>query len=677
MHLRDALDDYKRHHDDTTFAGERRTTTGRFSGIDGRLVHVSPDGALRDFSYALTGRNGIERSRLGVRIDDTVHWFDDYDTSQRYDGTNGLVVTDHGDLATQYDLTVGDGHVTHVEAPEADALVAYVGFGPDRQETQLSQLRTDDTVEVYHDREHDFIAGSADFASLGGEPQLDLESILAPEPVEEPRAVLGARYETDRLSGDVVVGVPITDGRASVATLLSDRTETTREEAQARVRALARDYDSAATLRREAERQHVADTDHVPSSARTAVDADLRVLSLLSTGRGARIAGPDFDPFYTHSGGYGYTWFRDDAEISQFLLAADDAFDLDLEDWHEHSARFYCDTQRPDGTWPHRVWPRSGALAPGWANGRIEDGDGVDYQADQTGSVVSFLATYRPLAPKGLRDDIDTTLAAALDGLDATLADDGRPAPCQNAWEDATGRFSHTAATFLEAYAALAALPGDVVDTDRAATRARTLYDALDDLWCPERGIYALREVDGELDDRADSAALALADAHRAYARIADVDAERLDRLVSHTETVCEALWRETDAAAGLVRYEGDGWRRSTQDAAKIWTVSTAWGAHATGALAALLDAQDDGRADVLAARSRDLLATLLPDGPLAMTSGYLPEQVFDDGTPDSATPLGWPHAIRTATLALYEEEPVFQAEDGSGALAPSPERLD
>lgn len=673
MHLRDALDDYKRYHGDgRPFVGERRTTTGRFSGLDGRLVHVAPDGSLRDFSYPLTGLNGIERSRLGLRVDGETHWFDAEGSTQSYHGSTGLVVTEHDGVvpATQYDLTLDDGHVTHVEAPDAAELVVYVAFGPDRQETQISQLHHADAVETYHDREHDFFAGAPGFATLSGEPQIDFASILADEPVEEPRSEPGDRYDEDRLSGEIVASVPLDDGTATVASLTTDRTETTREAALDRVHGLVEDYGSVAALEQAAESQPNHATDDLPAAIRDAVAVDLRSLAFLEGATGLRMAGPDFDPFFAHSGGYGYTWFRDDAEISRFLLDADDAFDLDLDGWHERSARAYCTAQLADGTWPHRVWPRSGALAPGWANGRLEAGSDVDYQADQTGSVIGFLAAYREKAPADLHAAIDETLAAALDGLDATLADDGRPVACQNAWEDMTGRFTHTAATFLEAYAELAATTTADVDSDRAREGAQRVYDALDDLWCPDREIYALREHDGEIDDRYDSATFALPDAHRAFDRIERVDDERLDRLVAHVENVCDGLWRGTDEITGLVRYEGDDWRQGEQGREKVWTVSTAWGAYATASLAALLDAHDDPRSDEFAARSRELLAAISPDGALTMETGYLPEQLFDDGTPDSATPLGWPHAIRTATLALYEETDAVQ--DAHAALAAS-----
>jgi len=188
----------------------------------------------------------------------------------------------------------------------------------------------------------------------------------------------------------------------------------------------------------------------------------------------------------------------------------------------------------------------------------------------------------------------------------------------------------------------------------------------------PERGCYALREtLHGEIDDRLDSATLALASAHRTYDALAEdgaVDDDRLDRLVSHVETVVDGLAHETDEIAGLIRYEGDGWRRGDQESEKVWTVSTAWGANACAELAVLLDAHDDSRAAGMADRARDLLAHVSPGGSLCEPTGYLPEQFFDDGTPDSATPLGWPHAIRLATVALLDEHDLPSATSSAAA---------
>ena len=703
MQLRDALDDYKRHAGGgTRFPGERRTVSGRFSGGDGRLVHVGDDGELRDFGYPLTGRTGLVRSRIGLAVGDEVTWLDAADTTQRYVGDTALVETVHETpraTVTRHDVTLGDAHLTRASVEfagaddgDADAtpvdpadasLVVYARFAPDGRDDRVGQLRFDDAVEVYHADEHDFLASATGFADLRGQLPTTFPELLADDPTDLPRDRDGDRYEEERLSGEVIADVPLDDGVATVATLLTDGAETDREAARERLDDLFADHDDVDALADAA-----ADAlPSVPESApaRESVVADLRVLSLLSAPSGLRIAGPDFDPYYEHSGGYGYTWFRDDAEISGFLLGAADAVGLDLGDWHARSARMYVATQRPDGSWPHRVWPRDGALAPGWANARIEDGPDVDYQADQTGSVVAYLARAREAGVDV--EGLDSTLVAALAGLDRTLEPDGRPVVCQNAWEDSAGRFAHTAATFLEAYSELgrhgeglavdalddpdavpgaASLPDDLAA--HARDRAREVYDALDDLWVPERGCYAVREtLDGGIDDRLDSATLGLAAAHRSFDALGAagdgsgaggaVDEERLDRLVSHVETVVDGLSHETDDIAGLIRYEGDGWRRADQLSEKVWTVSTAWGANACAELAALLAAHDDPRAAEMAARARDLLAHVSPGGTLCEPTTYLPEQYFDDGTADSATPLGWPHAIRLATVALLDDE--------------------
>lgn len=717
MQLRDALDDAKRtagH--ETLFPGERRTTTGLFSGLtppraerptDARLVHVSPGGATTDFGYPLTGLHGVDRARFGLRFvggddppgDDVdgggaeaVHWFDDGETTgQSYDGDTALVVTGVSLLngratATQYDLTLGDAHLTHVavDGPAADdrvvELVAFYRFSPDGVDSRIGQLRHGDGVEVFHVDEHDFVGSATGFAAAEGRIPTRFDELLAADPIDLPRTVDADRHEEETLSGDLVCRVPLEDGATTLATLLTDCEETPREAALDRLADLTAAYDDAAALQRAAESQ-VETPGRGPRPGAAA--SDLRVLSLLSATTGLHAAGPDFDPYYAHSGGYGYTWFRDDAEIALFLLDADRLLDLGYDAHLVRSARSFCATQLDDGSWPHRVWPFDGRLAPGWANGRLEGGAETAYQADQTASVVTFLSRLAGerdvLRESGEAAEVRRTVAAGLDALDDTLAADGLPAPCENAWEDSTGRFSHTAATYLAAYVAAARVDDLGERADAAAANARRVYDALDDLWTDDRGAYAFRAVSeterdengdvafeaGDLDDRLDSASLALVAAHRAYDRAFGVDDARLDRLVSHVETVLDGLSRDPggSAVAGLARYEGDRWRTRAQAEPKVWTVSTALGANAAGHLAGLLADRNDARADAVAERARDLLALVLPDGPLSTAGGYLPEQFFDDGTPDSATPLGWSHALRLGTVALFDEQGMLEAD--------------
>jgi len=675
VQLRDALDDFKESSGTTTrFPGERRTISGRFSGDGRRLIHVD-GGNLRDFGYPLSGLTGIERSRFGLRVDGQPFWFDEMDSVQEYHEATTLVETTHGTPfgpVTQLDLTVGDAHLTRFDTAEANfggshaELITYVSLAPEGQDSQVGQLHHEDVVEVYHQREHDFVSSTTGFAGVRGQIPVAFEDLLDEEPTEYPRPASDHRYSEDRLSGDLICSLPLHEASTTLITLLTDRTETDREAALDRLGELREEFDSSDAFKQAA-------TAALPTAAREdnsetlreSVGADVRVLSLLRGETGLRIAGPNFDHYYRYSGGYGYTWFRDDAEISRFVLESDHHFDLGLGNWHAESARAYCETQRDDGSWPHRVWPHNGALAPGWANAKLEAGSDDDYQADQTGSVIAFLANYYA---SGIEDDdlearVVDTLEAALESLDGTLEADGRPMVCQNAWEDSTGRFAHTTATFLEAYSALAATDLDIAD--HAHEQARRVYEAINHLWLDDRGIFALREHGGGgLDRRADSATLALVGAHRAYDKIEDVDDYRLDQLNSHTHTIIKALWHDPEESkiAGLFRYEGDGWRQAHQDHEKIWTVSTGWGANAAAQLGALLADHDDERAVEAAARARELLELVLPGGVLCEDTSYLPEQFFDTGEPDSATPLGWPHALRLATVALMDERGVLYA---------------
>ena len=667
MQLRDALDDYKRSSGETTlFPGERRTLSGRFSGGSRRLVHID-NGIIRDFGYPLSGLTGLERSRFGVHVDGETCWFDTVESTQSYVGPAELVETVHetplGEI-TQLDITLGDAHLSSFSADVDAEIVAYLSLAPDGRHSRVGQLHHEDVLEIYHEREHDFVGSSTGFAGVRGQIPASFDDLLSAEPTEYPRPPHDGRYEEDRLSGDMICWLPLEGGRTTLITLLTDREETSREAALERMGELRTGFDKRGDFTAAAvETAALTPDDDRPLEA--SITADVRVLSLLTGETGLRMAGPDFDPYYRYSGGYGYTWFRDDAEISRFLFESDEHFDLGLDAWHARSARAYCETQRPDGSWPHRVWPHNGALAPGWANARLETGDGVDYQADQTGSVIAFLATYYAagIDDADLEARVVDTLADAIDSLDETLLDDGRPMVCQNAWEDAIGRFTHTAATFLEAYSALAAT--DLPSADHARRQADQLYAAIDDLWLADRGIYALREHGGGgLDRRADSATLALVGAHRSYDEIADIDDARLDKLTSHVHTMIEALWQDPTESeiAGLFRYEGDGWRQGEQGHEKIWTVSTGWGANAAAQLGALLADHDDRRAVEAAARARELLELVLPGGVLCEETSYLPEQYFDTGEPDSATPLGWPHALRLATVSLMDDRGMLYA---------------
>ena len=696
MRLRTALNAYKgARADGERFPEEAHTAEGALSGHGDRLVHVGPAGALRDHSSALSGLSGIDRSRFGVRTPDGITWFDHLDTvRQHYYRETTLVETEYdaGEYTVhQYDLTLGRAHCTHVElrgaVPDGASLVAFLTLAPGGKETRVGRLIHENegpdgstALEVFHRTEHDYVTASTGLTDVRGQVPERFEELLDEEAFEFPRKAAIRRYEDTHLSGDVVVSAPFERAgrgvRTTLVTQLSDHDDVDRDTALADLRNCATTHHSAEDLREAA--RSLADVTvpaTVPRSEQ--VRGDLRALDLLTAPSGARIAGPEFDAFFANSGGYGYTWFRDDARVTGHLLGADERFGLGVTDRLVDAAWLYCDTQLGDGTWPHRVWASDGSVAPGWANATLEGSRKPEYQPDQTASVVAVLArllrTRREELPEDLVAEIRRTIAAGIDGLDAWLGDDGLPVPSGNAWEDAIGRFTGTAGAYLEAYSEAARAPLREQVCAHAHRRADTVYEAIDERWASSEGRFIRRVYGEERDARVDADTFALVEGHGSYAAVEEIDGRRLDRLVAHVEATVEGLYRESDHGdvRGLVRYEGDGWRRADQESSKVWSITTGWGAVSLARLAETCEAHgEEMTAEDLRERAAELYELLGPDGPFLTATGHLAEQVFDDGEHDSATPIGWAHALRLETTALLDAADALPAA-GDGPAGP------
>ena len=145
MRLRTALNEFKR---DPSDGGAADTSTGAFSGRGDRLVHVDPRGQIRDYSYALSGLYGVDRSRFGIETADHTYWFDDLDlVRQHYYRETTLVETEYDAgrfTVHQYDITLGRAHVTHVElrgaVPPEARLVAFLTLAPEGRESRVGRL---------------------------------------------------------------------------------------------------------------------------------------------------------------------------------------------------------------------------------------------------------------------------------------------------------------------------------------------------------------------------------------------------------------------------------------------------------------------------------------------------------------------------------------------------------
>jgi len=700
MRLRTALNDFKRDRA-AHYPGEAKTVTGAFSGDGDRLVHVDPEGMLRDYSAALSGLYGLDRSRLGIEAGGETYWFDELDTvRQHYYRETALVETEYdagGFTIHQYDATVGRSHLTHIElrgaVPADPGLVAFLAFSPEGQESRIGRLIHEGagpdgskTVEIYHRREHDYVTASTGIEEVRGQIPERFEELLDDEATEFPRDADQRRYEDAHLSGDVVVTAPLEESgrgsRTTLATLLADHDEVDRGDALATVRGSAERHTDPDSVRETArERSSISLPETAPRE--NLVRGDLRALDLLDAGT-AWIAGPEFDPFYRNSGGYGYAWYRDNARIAGNVLNASETLGVDADAELLRTASFLCEGQLADGTWPHRAWASDGSLAPGWANAGIENAaagdpgsrsDSSSRQLDTTAHATTFLATLlrrrEDRIPSELADDVRSALVDAVDAMLDTVATNGLPEVCQGVWENTEGQFAHTAAVYIEAFAAAARAPLRGRVTDAAEAGAQRVFEGLGKLWDDEYGSYArCLDPEGSADRRLDAASFALVDAYQGYASLPGnhLSESQLDRISEHVGATLNGLFRNPagSEAAGLARYEDDQWRRGGQDGEKLWSVATARGAVGAAKLGALLNGY--GRnGDAFLGRATNLYALLDADGPFATGAGYLAEQVFDDGTPDSASPLGFSHALRMRVTGVLAEQDALP----SGAFTP------
>ena len=681
MRLTTALNEYKKARDER-FPEESETTRGSFSGHGDRLVHIGEHGSLQDYSDALSGLYGIDRSQLGIRTGDTIRWFPELDTiRQHYYRDTRLVETEYdaGSFTIhQYDLTLGRAHATHVElrgtVPQDAKLVAFLTLAPEGKDTGVGSLIHEDggpdgskVLEVYHRQEHDYIAASTGLDGVHGQRPEGLAEILGNAAISFPRSAPNERLDQTRLTGDFVVTAPLEEsGRSNSTTLisqLSDHDEVDRQRALTDINICAESHTDASDLRTAArERTRIDSPDLMPRS--DAIRSDLRVMELLSAPDGGHIAAPEFDPFFENSGGYGFVWFRDDASVSRHLLEAGDRLGMETTNILSESAAFLCDRQLADGTWPHRVWATDGSLAPGWANANVEHNEeSPEYQGDQTATVTAFLATLLRKRHGQLSDDLTVTIrdtiVEAVDALSRNVAENDLPASCQNIWEDTTGQFAHTAAAYIEAFAAVARAPMSKQIRERGQYGAERVMDGLDELWDEDMEVYVMRLADRDPDHRIDAAALKLTDAFQEYDSIegTSLSEEQVERLADHVSTTLDTLFRNPSHSrvAGLVRYEGDLWRTHEQDGEKIWSVTTGIGALAAARVGVMLNERNEN-GDAYLNRSSDLYELIAEDGPLATDSGYLAEQAFDNGDLDSATPLGWSHAIRLHATAMLDD---------------------
>ena len=361
----------------------------------------------------------------------------------------------------------------------------------------------------------------------------------------------------------------------------------------------------------------------------------LTIKLLASKETGASIAAPEFDPYYTASGGYGYCWPRD----SVFITAA-----LDEAGYHDLAAQFYgfaASIQDTDGSWRQRFFT-DGSPAPFWGK-----------QIDQVGSVLwGYGHHYSLTDDEGFIRKIWPSLDAGANHLSVNIQENGLPAVSFDPWEDTYGQGTYSAAAVCGGLKAAADIAGSLGEKEKSGywlkNSERVREAILKYQWSDRRnsfirgvnhkvhqdhynhilhtggkayttkdptGLY-LTHWAGE-DGRIDAALLGLV---FPFAVLAPSD----KRMAATVRAIEENLWNHD--VGGIHRYEGDSYRGGNP-----WLITTLW-------LAIYYCAAGN--------RSR---AEELCQWSLAQANGrqLLPEQADKrHGGPAWVLPLNWSHAM-------------------------------
>jgi len=296
---------------------------------------------------------------------------------------------------------------------------------------------------------------------------------------------------------------------------------------------------------------------------------------------GAHIAAPEFDPYYTMCGGYGYCWGRD----GTFAAAA-----MDEAGYHNQAEKFYhfaVRVQCPDGSWRQR-YSTDGLAAPTWGK-----------QIDQTGTILWGYRHHFSLSPnERFLARVWPSVVSGANYLVNSLQENGLPAAGMDLWEDEFNQSTYSAAATyggLRAAADLARVKDEGEMNGLWAASAERLRGAILSLqWSKEqnrfiRGIN--RRVGGSDYERAiekGEAAYTGTDDTGIYRNYWVPKDLRLDaallglafpfavvplddtRMAATATAIEEELWNTT--VGGVHRYSGDVYRGGNP-----WLITTFW----------------------------------------------------------------------------------------------------
>ena len=391
-----------------------------------------------------------------------------------------------------------------------------------------------------------------------------------------------------------------------------------------------------------------ARTVKVPADLEESYWRGLLLLRLLfDQSYGTFLAAPEFDPAFERSGGYGYCWPRDAAEVVLALEAAG------LPDMGLRFLEWARTAQKEDGSWEQRYW-LNGERGPAWC--AIEG----HFQIDQVGSMLlameKLITALHPEEQREMRARFWPNIQRAADYL-SRMVD---PAswlhrPGCDLWETYRGSFTYTNAAVwagLRAGAALAGACGQADSAEQWNELARKLKQAvLGKFWL---GHYFARGIglDGQLDSGVDSSILGLIDPFQLLDLNDPCEREMAEACA---DTVTRYLSLQIDGKSAIGRFQGDQYLGGSAGG-----VNTLWLARVLLRLALHYQEIDPARAEVYQTRALDYLRVVQAR---ATAAGMLPELIGGPASARWAAPHGWATASYIANMILLD---CLAANEGS-----------
>lgn len=366
---------------------------------------------------------------------------------------------------------------------------------------------------------------------------------------------------------------------------------------------------------------------------------------------GTFLAAPEFDPEFERSGGYGYCWPRDAAEVVTALVECGcTEMTQPFFDW---AAR----AQSPDGHWEQRYW-LSGERGPSWCT--FEDA----IQIDETAAVLVAMQKWvqslekeqQSEAAQRYREPVRRGVAYLMQ----SLRGNGLHRTGFDIWETQRGSFAYSNAAIaaaLRAAAHLATLAQDEPSAEAWRCAAQRVKESvLRTFWMGDHFASRLDES-GALDDRADSSVLGLVDPLEILRLECEEERIMAEKTVEH---LLKKLGVPVAGGVGLRRFEGDTYLGGAPGC-----VNTLWLSRVLLRLALRHSAEDPQKAEALRHRA---LSHLRAAASCASPAGLLPEMMTEHG--GWAAPHAWASASWITNMMLLHR--INQASAVSDCKAPN-----